>query len=76
MDTTIITVFSQMSRTKGCSADDILETPELRVEYLQETRQLLGDLPEQQLLHRLTNLRKAGRLPKSRELKTSASSAA
>lgn len=76
MDTTIITVFTRMALSHGCSADDILETPELREEFLTETRRVLGHLPEQQLLHRLTTLRKARRLPKSRDLRAESTNAA
>jgi hypothetical protein len=48
--------------------DEILETPELRAEYLDGARRLLGNLPERELLHKLTNLRKRKKLPRSREL--------
>lgn len=68
-DEVIIEVFRQMVVKRGCSADDVLEAPELRGEYLTEGRRQLGDLPERQLLHRLVYLRKQSRLPKSRDLK-------
>lgn len=76
MDSTIINVFTCLARSHGCSADDVLETPELRGEFLAGVRQLLGNLPEQQLLHRLTTLRKARRLPKSRDLRAGSTNAA
>jgi hypothetical protein len=68
MDQVIIEVFRRMVLTHACSVDDILETPVLREEYLAETRRCVGDLPERDLLHRLTNLRRQKKLPRSREL--------
>lgn len=68
MDDTMIEVFRRMSQRQGCSADDILETPELRQQFLASTRIVLGDLPERDLLHRLVYLRKRGKLPRSREI--------
>ena len=76
MDSVIISVFTRLALSHGCSADDILETPELREAFLAGTRRELGDLPEQELLHRLTNIRRARRLPKSRDLRAVQSSAA
>jgi hypothetical protein len=64
----VIQVYISLVREHRCSADTILESPELREQYLLRTRQLLGHLPEQQLLHHLTKARKGGRLPRSREL--------
>jgi hypothetical protein len=65
-DEVIIEVFCRMVRNHGCSADDILLTPELREEYLAGTRRVFGDRPERQLLHRLVYLRKRSKLPRSR----------
>ena len=65
---TVIAVYSRMVRTHGCSVDSILESPELRDEYLGAMRQLVGNLPEQKLLHELTTLRKRSKLPRSRDL--------
>ena len=59
---------SRMVLSHGCSADSILETPELREEYLANMRQAVGDLPEQKLLHVLTSMRKRSKLPRSRDL--------
>lgn len=67
-DDAIIDVFRRMAVTHRCSADDILETPELRELYLVETRRVLGNLPERELLHKLVALRKRSKLPRSREL--------
>jgi hypothetical protein len=67
-DEALISVFNRLARSRGCSVDDILETPELREEYLSESRHVVGDLPEQQLLHRLVYLRKRSKLPRSRDL--------
>ncbi len=64
MDPAIIATYSQMLRTCGCSVDDVLETPELRNEYLAIVRRTVGNLPEQTLLHRLTTLRKKSKLPR------------
>lgn len=68
MDQTIIDVFSRLAKAHHCSVDDILETPELREQFLAETRQSLGNLPEYELLHGLVYLRKRSRLPRSRDL--------
>jgi len=68
MDAVVIDVFSRMVHVRRCSADDVLETPELRAEYLNEARRLLGNLPERELLHKLTNLRKRKKLPRSHDL--------
>lgn len=57
MDQVIQAVYRQMLRVHRCSVD-VLESPDLRNEYLIEVRCSLGNLPEQQLLHRLTALRK------------------
>lgn len=62
MDQVIQTVYARMLTLHRCSVDDILESPELRNEYLTSVRDSLGDLPEQQLLHRLTTLRKRSKL--------------
>jgi hypothetical protein len=67
MHDTIIQIYAGMVRRHGCSVDTILETPEFREEYLIESRRVLGHLPERTLLHHLTNLRKRGKLPRSRE---------
>jgi hypothetical protein len=76
MESVLINVFTCMALSRGCSVDDILETPELREEFLTETRRVLGHLPEQQLLHRLTSLRKARRLPRSRDVHAESTNAA
>lgn len=52
------------------SAEDILEDPELRGLFLAEVRRTIGDLPERQILHRLSYLRKKSRLPRSRDILT------
>jgi len=68
MDAVITAVYGQLLRHHGCSVDDILETPELRAAYLAEARRALGELPERDLLHRLTVLRKRSKLPCRGEL--------
>ena len=68
MEAVVIDVYRRMVLSHGCSADSILETPELREEYLANLRQVVGDLPEQQLLHALTTMRKRSKLPRSRDL--------
>jgi hypothetical protein len=62
MDEAIIEVYGRMRQEAGVSVDDILDTPERREAFLAATRQLLGNLPEHELLHRLLYLRKRGRL--------------
>jgi hypothetical protein len=66
-DEHLIEVFRRLLHLHGCSVDDILETPELRQEYLAGTRRVLGDLPERELLHRLVYLLKRSKLPRSRD---------
>jgi hypothetical protein len=68
MDEVLINVYRRMVIDRHCSAEDILEDPELRAEFLTRVRQELGDLPERQLLHRLSCLRKQSKLPRSREI--------
>jgi len=68
MDEVIRAVYQQMLAVHHCSVDDVLESPELRVEYLTAVRNSLGNLPEQQLLHRLTTLRKRSKLPRRGDL--------
>ncbi len=68
MEQAIITVYCHLVQVHHCSVDDILETPELREQYLAETRRVLGSLPERELLHGLVYLRKRSKLPRSREL--------
>ena len=68
MDAVVIDVYRRLAHAHSCSVDDVLETPALRNDYLAETRRLLGDLPERELLHKLTNLRKRKKLPRSCEL--------
>ena len=69
MDDILVDVYRRMVGRFRCSAEDILEDPELRSAFLTESRQLLsGDLPERQLLHRLSCLRKQRRLPRSRDI--------
>jgi hypothetical protein len=64
MDPIIQSVYRQMLQTHHCSVDVILESPELRNEYLTAVRASLGNLSEQVLLHRLTVLRKQSKLPR------------
>jgi hypothetical protein len=68
MEATVINVYRSRVLSHRCSADSILETPELREEYLANMRQALGDLPEQKLLHALTTMRKRSKLPRTRDL--------
>jgi hypothetical protein len=69
MDTTLIEVYRRLVRQFRCSAEDILEDPELRNAFLREARQALNEeVAERQLLHRLSYLRKQRRLPRLRDL--------
>ena len=68
MDESIIAVYRCLMHSHHCSVDEILETPELREQYLAETRRVLGDLPERELLHKLVSLRKRSKLPRSRDV--------
>ena len=67
MDEIVIAVYCRMLQAHRCSVDAIIETPELREQYLAETRRVLGNLPERELLHKLTYLRKRSKLPRSGE---------
>lgn len=69
MDDAIITIYRRFVLECQCSAETILEDPDLRGRFLTDTRQTLGrDVPEFQLLHRLSYLRKQRRLPRSRDI--------
>jgi hypothetical protein len=68
MDAVIASVYGHLLRHRGCSVDDILETPELRSAFLAEARRVLGDVSERDLLHRLTILRKRSKLPRRSDL--------
>ncbi len=69
MDEFIIGVYRTMAAAHRCSAEDILEDPDLRVPFLTRIREGVGrDVPERQALHRLSYLRKQRRLPRRRDL--------
>lgn len=69
MDEVLVSVYRQLVLRTRASADDILEDPDLRKPFVDQVRKHLGEhLPERQLLHRLSYLRKCGRLPRSREI--------
>ena len=69
MDPVITAVYVEMVRTRGASVDDILVEPELRQEFLSNSRVLLGtDVNESVLLRRLHNLRKQSKLPRSGDI--------
>jgi hypothetical protein len=68
-DEVLISVYRLLVLRSRASAEDILEDPDLRNTFLNEVRAALGeDLPERQLLHRLSYLRKQQRLPRSRDI--------
>ena len=66
MEPVLIACYTQMLNTHHCTVDDILEDPDLRSEFLQAVRTSFVDHSEREILHGLTNLRKAGRLPKGK----------
>jgi hypothetical protein len=68
MEAAVVDVYRSMVLSHGCSVDSILETPELRAEYLAHMRERVGDLPEQKLLHALTTLRKRSKLPRFQDI--------
>jgi hypothetical protein len=68
MDEVLIDVYRTMNSRLPVSVDEILETPELRHQFLDSARKALGAIPERDLLHRLVYLRKRSRLPRSRSL--------
>jgi hypothetical protein len=68
MDEALIAAYRNLVLRFGASAEDILADPELRETFLADVRRAVGDLPERQLLHRLSYLRKRSRLPRSRDL--------
>lgn len=69
MEPVLISVYTDMSRRDGCSADDIACDPVLRKEFLSRCWESLGsERPEKVLLKGLANLRRKSKLPRSREL--------
>jgi hypothetical protein len=69
VDETIVLIYRRLVLECQCSAETILEDPGLRDRFLTDTRQTLGrDVPEFQLLHRLSYLRKQRRLPRSKDI--------
>jgi hypothetical protein len=69
-DEILIAAYRNLVIRFGSSAEDILEDPELRGLFLAAVRQTISDLPERQILHRLSYLRKKSRLPRSRDIPT------
>jgi hypothetical protein len=65
-DHVITEVYKRMRQVQGVTVDDILVTPELRVQFLDQVCRVVGNLPERGLLHRLVYLRKRKRLPAGR----------
>lgn len=70
MDPVLIDCYTQMLRTYHCSVDDILEDPTHRTEFLALVRASNIDVPERDILHGLTNLRKKSKLPKLKDCLT------
>jgi hypothetical protein len=69
MDVTLVDIYKQMVRLHKCSVDDILVDPNLRQEFLSNSRSRLGsDMAEETLLRRLSNLRKRSKLPRASDL--------
>ena len=69
MDQAIISIYSNLVVQHHSSAEDIVEDPTLRGLFLAGVRQSLGEsVPERDLLHRLSSLRKQRRLPRSRDI--------
>lgn len=67
-DEALIAAYRSLVIRFGASAEDIVEDPELRGLFLAEVRQAVGNLPERNILHRLSYLRKNSRLPRSRDI--------
>ncbi|MBX9581443.1 MAG: hypothetical protein K2X87_14170 [Gemmataceae bacterium] len=68
-DHVLVAVYADLARRCGCSADDILHSPQLRDEFLSNFRDRAGtDWDEETVLRRLTNLRKRSKLPRAGEL--------
>ena len=62
----IITVYTDMNKRRGCTTDDIAFQPDFRTKFLNRCRQSLGsDRPEKELLKGSANLRKRSKLPRS-----------
>ena len=69
MDPVITEVYVEMVCSRGASVDDILVEPELREEFLSNSRRVLGsEVGEAVLLRRLQNLRKQSKLPRSNDI--------
>lgn len=67
-DDVLIAAYRNLVIRFSASAEGILEDPDLRRLFLAEVRQAVGDLPEYQILHQLSYLRKKSRLPRSRDI--------
>ena len=67
-DELILSAYRSLVLANGCSADDILVTPKLRCDFVQEVLSQCIGLTEKFILQRLIYLRKKGRLPRSRQL--------
>ena len=69
MDTVLVDAYCSMVKRHHCTTDDILCDPERRTEFLSECWRILGeDKKENDLLRRLSNLRKRSKLPRSRDV--------
>ncbi len=69
MEPILISVYTDMCRRFGCSADEIICDPDMRAEFLRGCWVSLGsERPEKEILKGLANLRRKSKLPRSREL--------
>ena len=72
MQPIVISVYTRLLRCCSVSVDDILVVPALRERFLNESRLVLGDVPESDLLRCLINLRKRSKLPRASDIVTEA----
>jgi hypothetical protein len=62
MDECLTTIYLRLRNLHGCSVDDVLEDPKLRLEFLHSAWQDFPRASERDVLHRLIYLRKKSRL--------------
>ncbi len=62
MDEQLTSIYLNIRNKYGASVDDVLESPDLRHEFLESAWQVLPAVPERDLLHRLVYLRKKAKL--------------
>jgi hypothetical protein len=63
-DQLLIEVYTAILQRHRVSVDELIATPHIRDEFLQQSQSLMGPIAERDLLLRLVSLRKRSRLPR------------